>query len=381
MLNSILLAFALIVLAAHLVSTAIVLLRYLRPDAGLPGNDSDLPLISLIIPVCGVDQSARETLGSAFGQDYPRYELLFCVASENDPAAGLVRELIAEHDHPDVHLLVGDDRISSNPKLNNVFKGYRASRGDWVSITDSNLLLPPSYLRQLVSQWRPGIGILSSPPEGARPGNFWGAVECAFLNSYGARWILAGDSIGLGFALGKTLFWRREVIEAGGGLRTLGREMAEDIAATKLVRAQGLRARLTRRMFPQPIGDRTARQVWARQLRWSRGRRDGIPLIFLSEVFQSPVLPFAASLVLIATGELPLAFGLVMALLWYGSEMLLAWLAGWPHGWRDLAAMVVRDLLLPLIWLSTWAGRGFVWRGTNMTPVHAEKSAAQVAPD
>ena len=80
----------------HLVSALLTARRYLRPlPPGKP--DAALPFVSLIRPVCGVDAFDRETLGSSFGQDYPAYEILFCAASDDDPAVALVRDLIAAH--------------------------------------------------------------------------------------------------------------------------------------------------------------------------------------------------------------------------------------------------------------------------------------------
>jgi len=56
----------------------------------------------------------------------------------------------------------------------------------------------------------------------------------------------------------------------------------------------------------------------------------------------------------------------VFLALWYGAEWALARRAGWPAGPRDLAAMVVRDVMLPVIWLSAFRRTGFAWRGTAM---------------
>ena len=55
-------------------------------------------------------------------------------------------------------LLIGDDRVSANPKLNNVVKGWKAARHDWVIIADSNVLMPPDYIQRLLKRWRPNTG-------------------------------------------------------------------------------------------------------------------------------------------------------------------------------------------------------------------------------
>ncbi|SDG75857.1 ceramide glucosyltransferase [Alloyangia pacifica] len=372
-----LLVFALLVvvpLAIHLASAALAGWRYLTP--GPQPEPRDTPFLSLIRPVCGLDAFDEETLRSSFRQAYPAYEVIFCAAREADAAVPLVRRLIAEHPQVHAQLLIGEQRLTGNPKLNNLFKGVAAAQSDGLVMTDSNLLLDRDYLTRLVATWRDDTGLVSAPPAGSRPENFWGAVECAFLNSSQGRWQLAADSLGLGFAQGKTLFWKRAVLEAGGGLEALGRNLAEDVASTKMVREQGLKVRLARRLFAQPIGRRRARAVWDRQLRWSRVRRDGFPGLFVGEIAQGPLLPLVGLIGLVSIGVAGVWMLPVLGLVWYGAEWALCRVAGWPAGARDLAAMLVRDLLLPAIWVATWAGRGISWRGTDMGPDSSAKTAA-----
>lgn len=260
-------------------------------------------------------------------------------------------------------LLVGESRISGNPKLNNLQKGWADSAAEWVAMTDSNLLLPDDYLKTLVATWRNDSGLVSAPPVGIRPEGLAAAIECAFLNGNQARLQLTADAFGKGFAQGKTLFWRREILDAAGGLRQLGADLAEDACATKLVRGLGLKVSFTARPFGQPIGRRSLRAVWDRQLRWSRVRRDGFPALFLAEVLNTPVLPTAA--VALAFG--PAQAALLLAVL-YAAEAALLVRCNWPHGWRDLLAMPIRDALILPLWLATFAARGFQWRGTDMAP-------------
>lgn len=58
-----------------------------------------------------------------FALDYPDYELIFCVASDGDPAIPGIRRLMAANPAVPARLLIGDDRISINPKLNNLGEG------------------------------------------------------------------------------------------------------------------------------------------------------------------------------------------------------------------------------------------------------------------
>jgi ceramide glucosyltransferase len=58
----------------------------------------------------------------------------------------------------------------------------------------------------------------------------------------------------MGFAQGKTMLFRRDLLKSAGGIRALAFEAAEDAAATKLVRKTGLRVRVVDQPFPQPLG-------------------------------------------------------------------------------------------------------------------------------
>ncbi|MEH6773910.1 MAG: ceramide glucosyltransferase [Cereibacter changlensis] len=349
--------FAAALLLLHLLTAGLAMAHGLRRRQ----PRGPLPFICLLRPVCGLDHLDAETLESSFGLDYPDYEIVFCAATETDPAVAPLRAMIARHPGARARLLIGERRISRNPKLNNLAKGWDATGADWIAMADANLSLPRDYLRQLVACWTPGTGLVSSPPAGVRPEGLAGALEAGFLNGCQARWQLASAAVGNGFAQGKTLFLHRDLLDRQGGLAALGCDMAEDVAATKLVRAAGLAVRLAPRPFGQPVGQRSLRAVWQRQVRWSRIRRQGFPRLFALEPLIGPVLPLLA-----LAGQPALALGFV--LLWYGGEWALCRAMGWPRGPRDLAAWVLRDLGLPLLWLATFARSGFEWRGTAMAP-------------
>lgn len=360
-----LVAAALACLVFHFATVGLYLARPRRPRR--TGGVIGLPPVTLLRPIRGDDPFDAETLGSSFTQDYPDYEIIFCVDSADDPAAVVARRLIAAHPQARARLLVGANAITGNPKLNNLWKGWRAARHDWVCMTDSNLDLPADYLRTIVGSWDAGCGLVSCPPVGTRPEGMAGRLECAFLNGNQARLQFAGDSIGAGFAQGKTLFFNRDWLNRAGGLAALGHELAEDVNATRLVRADGLHVRLAPRPFAQPIGRRTLRAVWDRQLRWSRLRRAGFPGLFTLEILNGPLAPMlglGAGTAMLDTAPAGVAAAVVAcAGLWYGAEALLLRRAGWPAGVRDLAVLPVRDLLLPALWVASFGGGGIEWRG------------------
>jgi ceramide glucosyltransferase len=350
----------------HLVSAVLALWRVRAPVSKTLGIVVEP--VSIVRPVCGLDHFDDITLRSTFELDAKHYEIIFCAARENDPAVSLVRSLIK--DHPDIpaRLLIGDEKPTSNPKLNNIVKGWAAARFPWIVIADNNVLMPPDYLSDLFSGFGPGVGLVCSPPIGSRPIGFWAELECAFLNTYQARWQCAANTLGFGFAQGKSMLWRRDLLDDAGGLEALGAEIAEDAAATKIVRAHGLSVRLVDRPFEQPLGPKTARQIWNRQVRWARLRRATFPAYYVPEILTGSALPIAAGVFAAPVlGIDPILALFVLLLIWFGTEAVLARAAGWHISVFSPLAWLLRDLLLPVLWLEGWAGNKFVWRGNDMS--------------
>ncbi len=280
---------------------------------------SDAAGVSLVRPVCGMENYIKDTLRSAFHLDYPRYEIIFCATSAHDAAVPLVRRLIAAHPHVAARLLIGNETISDNPKLNNVCKGWRAAAYDWIVMADSNVLMPRDYIERLLAAWRADTGVVSSPPAGGRPQGFWAELECAFLNTYQLRWQYTSAAIGLGFAQGKSMLYRRSQIEQAGGIRQQA----------------------------------SFRQYYA------------------LEILSGSLGPLTAAASVVAALGLPLGSIVALAAIWYGAEAALARAAGWHLSLKSPAAWMLRDALLPLLWIGGWLGRGFVWRGNEMRPLES----------
>jgi ceramide glucosyltransferase len=336
--------------------------------------------VSIVRPLCGLETFSAETLESSFRLDHPAFELIFCVHRASDPVVPLVRRLMAAYPDVPARLLVGEEARSENPKLDNCLKGWDAATHDWVVLADSNVAMPPDYLRRLLRAWRADSGLVCSMPLGTRPRSLAASVECAFLNGFQARWQYAAEAVGSGFAQGKSMLWNKPFLDRRGGLLALASEAAEDAAATKLVRAAGCRVHLVDAPFPQPLGERHWAEIWKRQVRWARLRRVTFPLLYPLECLCSPVV---AALGLAAAAP---AFGLSP---WiglaglagsYAAEIGLVRTMGWERSGSTLFALLARDLIIPGVWLAGLFGRQVSWHGRTVPVRRASGPATAGAP-
>ena len=366
--DSILLSIAALAIAIHLASIVIVARR---ARSGRLAEAEAAPIdscpVTIIRPVSQADPYLLDTLESTFALAWKNTEIIFCAAHESDPAVPVVRQLLARHTVRNARLMIGNADMGPNPKLNNCVKGWHAAAHDLVALVDSNVLLPPDYVQQMLRAWDEDCGMVSAPPVGAAPGNYWAVVECAFLNTHQARWQLVADELGSGFAQGKNLMFRKSILDPLGGIAALAIEPAEDAAATRVLRQAGYHVRLSRLPFSQPLGSRSFRQLWSRQVRWAKLRHATFPVWYYPEILAGSMPPLLAAVSgSSAIGINPLAGAIFMAALWFGSEIALCRRTGWHLCARTPLAILTRDILIPVIWIAGLTGKEFEWQGHRM---------------
>lgn len=352
---------AFFLLLALQVTTCFVVAIRVRKDA-LPSPPA-VP-VTLVVSVAGLDEDEALTALSAIPLAGPGVHVLYCAFDEGEPAVQVIRRHLARAPAEHVRILSGRARRSRNPKIDNIEKALPEIRTDYVAFVDGNLRMPADFVPRLLAEWHATTGAVSSPPLAVEPLSFWADVECAMLNTFFARYELTADSLGGGYVHGKAFLMRAAMLAPSDGRLPLESEVAEDAAATRLVRAHGLKVRLTRRPFEQPLGRRRFAEVWHRNLRWAQLRKRAYPIPFLLEPAMTVVPVLALGFpVAEAVGAPVLPLLILTALAWYGSEALLARLAKWPWSARFFVAAIVRDVLALAIWLVAWFRTRYAWRG------------------
>jgi hypothetical protein len=63
----------------------------------------------------------------------------------------------------------------------------------------------------------------------------------------------------------------------------------------------------------------------------------------------------------------PLGVIASLAAFWYGAEMVLIYIAGWPLTALYPLHAAIRDLVLPALWIDGWVGTDLTWRGPQVS--------------
>lgn len=278
-----------------------------------PPTLASYPGVTILRPLKGLDPSLEYCLRSSFELDYPTYQLIFSVASAEDPAIPVVRKLIEEYPQIDAMLLVGDKQVGINPKINNMIRGYDAGKYDIFWICDSNIYVNPGSLGRSVKHFAdPTVGMVHHVPRALNPTTFGGTLESLYFASTHARQYIFINAlsrklwpIGLRITcvIGKSSFIKKSILERIGGLAHYGQYLAEDFTLGRDLAEQNYKLLMTDDIASQILGRVTPTDYALRRVRWGRLRRFLIPGPTLLE-------PFAESLMSSLVG----AFG--MALIW-----------------------------------------------------------------
>ena len=111
------------------------------------------PPVSLLKPVHGVDFASRINFKSFCSQNYPEYEILFCVNDMEDPAVPLIRQAIQDFPQCSIRVLSNAPKIGSNQKVNNLVLLAREAKHEIVVQSDGDVRVSPDYLKNVVAEF------------------------------------------------------------------------------------------------------------------------------------------------------------------------------------------------------------------------------------
>ncbi len=321
------------------------------------------PPVSVLKPVRGLDPNTVEAFVSQAQQNYPCFELLFGVASADDPAVSEVERLRQQFPHASIRLIVGSSNFL-NAKVAILANLARHARYQIWVVNDSDIEVGPNYLRQVVAPLASSsIGVVTclyrvrAHTAAAR----WEAlgIACDFIPS-----TLVAQLLGVReFGLGSTLAFRADDLRRAGGFDALGGFLADDYQLAKGIVSFGKRTLLSTFNVETSLGESTWRGGWHHQVRWARTIRTskGAGYAGLPITHAGVWLALALLLRLPRTAAALLASRLVSASL--SSFLVLES--------RQTAALFwlapLWDLYSFAVWLTSYAGRKVRWRDRTLT--------------
>lgn len=340
------------------------------------------PFVSILKPVAGVDDELAENLESFAHIDHPRYEIVFGVASREDPAVPVIQAFIAAHPEVKARLCLTDPSEALNPKVAQLLELTRRAEGSVLVVSDANVRVRPDYLKTLLSVlMRPGVGLVSSLFVGTGERTLGAVIENAQLGAFVAPGVVAAAELaGRSISVGKSMAMRRVDLERVGGFESVANVLAEDDMLGRRFSERGYVVELCL----DPVENRNTSCSLTRTLdrhtRWAKMRRALAPRCFAAEPLCSPLLIAWLTLLLSPTRLALEVWLFAWALQSLGTFLALRMLRPERANLLLVAAEPLRTLCWFFCWLNAYASRRVTWRGNTFAIGAGTELRAVVEP-
>lgn len=335
--------------------------RVSKPSA--PGG------VTLLKPLKGCDQATESCLRSWLAQVYEGpTQILFAVASSQDPVCRVVGKLLQEFPERDAELVVCGPLSGTNLKVSKLMQLEPQAKHDVIVVSDADVLIPPDFLANVAAPLEdPDVGLVNCFYRLANPTTMALQWEAIAINADFWSQVLQSQSLKpLDFALGAVMATRRSQLQQIGGFSALADCLADDYQLGKRIAACGYRIVLCPvvvECWSEAMGWKA---VWTHQLRWARTIRVCQPLpYFFSILSNSTLWPLLWLAVNPATPELVAALGCGLFRVCTAlnlQQRLNAARAPWRYG----GLVLIKDLLQTALWVLSFLGNRIEWRGELM---------------
>lgn len=323
------------------------------------------PPVTILKPVHGMDADSYENFASFCNQEYPVYQIVFAVASADDPVVPVIRRLILEFPSVDMDLVIDDRVYGPNYKVCNLMNAYPKAKYDILIVCDSDIRVGPGYLSETAGHFRDEtVGLVTSPYRSPRVRNLPTAIEAmGFSTEMIPNVVVALSLEGLTFALGASMAVRRQALEKIGGFSSLVNYLADDYQLGNMIHRAGFRLRLSGYFVESVMKRESMIGILSRQLRWARTMRASRPFGYFASGITQPV---PAAILAITTSGISSAGWAAAGILF--CVRLCVGLAFSRLFVRDglfpryLWLLPIRDTLAFLTWALSFLGNRVVWR-------------------
>ncbi len=324
------------------------------------------PPVTILKPVKGMDAESFENFASFCRQDYPLFQIIFAVASPDDPALPVIGRLRAEFPDTDIELVVDGTIHGPNYKVGNLINAFPRAKHDIIIVCDSDIRVGEHYLREVCTPFAdPDVGLVTSLYRSSAVKGAVCALEAmGFTSEMVPNVMVALKLEGLSFALGASMAVRREALAKIGGFGALVDYLADDYQLGNKVFLAGYRIELSDYFVESIMHRETLAMILSRQLRWARTMRVSRPGGYFASGMTQP-FPFACLALLLSCFS---ASGVAAATFLYAIRSLTVVIYSrsflkdrvFP---RWLWLLPIRDALSFATWALAFLGNRVRWRG------------------
>lgn len=357
--------------AAYAVLAIVCVLAFRRRVRAAVGG-AEQPPVTILKPLCGLEDGLADNLRSFCRQDYGRFQIVFGVRDADDPAIAVAEAIIAEFPDHDISLIVNGGIIGRNLKVSNLANMFPSARHDILIIADSDMRVREDYLKAVVAPFaRREVGAATCLYSGNGRGGLASRLGAMFINDWFLPSALIPVVFGkLSFCFGATMAVRRDVLQAIGGFDALAEFLADDYKLGRLVAGRRHEIVLVPYIVENLIAEESLATLFEHEIRWARTIRSvqpyGYSLSVVTEVLT--IALFAAVSVYAATGSAALSAGPVLGAL--ALRLGLHYAVGATVGGRDVHApwlVPARDLLSFAVRVASYGGNTVLWRKQMLT--------------
>jgi ceramide glucosyltransferase len=320
--------------------------------------------ISILKPVCGLDDELEENLLSFTRLDGIRYEVIISAEEWDDPALEIVRGVMRAHPAAPFRIVVdGGSRAGVvNRKVERLIAAARVAIGDVFFISDSNTRVAPDDLARTLAMFaNPRVGCVSSLFTGWRARTLGSVVESLHLIGFVVPGAVMAAAAGVPCVVGKSMAISRRAHDAIGGFKRFRRILAEDQSIGLAVREAGFEVALSPVVVRNVTVNRSVRRAIDRQVRWNKIRYSFSHPLYIAELILNP-LAFAVVAALLEPSRLAF-FPLFVVVARYLQLALLNRATRAGLAWKQLAATPLLDALMLYAWFVPFFSDEVTWRG------------------
>ena len=340
--------------------------QFFRRGAHPGASDhSFTPPVSNLKPIRGLDPDAYQNFASFCKQDYPDYELLFCVGEEDDPVVPILQKLACDFPERRIRVLFGSGGRGSNDKVVKLARLVSEAQHEVVVISDSDVRVRPDYLQTVVAPLAdPKVGAVTCfyvpTEEKTFPENL---QTMGMFSDFYVSILVARQLDGVKFALGPTIATTRTRLAAFGGYGAIENRPADDLLVGRLIAEQGYEVELLPYTISTVADYGSMRDLLHKRLRWIVVMRHMRPWGHFG-LLLTQGLPWSLAAIAIHPSA-------GVALGYLGTYLVLRFTMTWMVGiwglkqdslWKKLGLIPVWDALAFFIWLTSFSRNSIRWR-------------------